>query len=311
LALTWTKQITCRRTHLYDSRLPSYSGTVPRSVLAWCIGFAAVLAVGCSNQKSYPLVGQVISVDPERQELTIRHEDIRGFMPGMTMPFKVKDPAQVAAARPGDLITATLIVDEQTGYLDDVKKTGEAALPADIPKRPVGPLIDPGAEVPDAAFVDQNGRERNLSDWRGKTTVVTFIYTRCPLPDFCPLMDRNFAAVQAALKEDPALAGRVHLVSVSFDPDHDTPPVLKKHAARVGADPALWSFVTGSREAIDKFGAGFGVNIMREDGTMEEIIHNLRTAVIDPNGRLVHVLNGNDWKPERLLSDIRAVDARR
>ena len=232
-------------------------------------------------------------------------------MPGMTMPFKVKDPAQVAAAKPGDLITATLIVDEQTGYLDDVKKTGEAALPADMPRPAAGPLIDPGAEVPDATFVDQDGRERSLSDWRGKTTVVTFIYTRCPVPDFCPLMDRNFAAVQAALKGDPALAERVHLVSVSFDPDHDTPPVLKTHAERVGADPALWSYVTGSRESIDKFGAGFGVNIMRDDGTMEEIVHNLRTAVIDPNGHLVHVLNGNDWKPERLLSDIRAVDARR
>jgi protein SCO1/2 len=124
-------------------------------------------------------------------------------------------------------------------------------------------------------------------------------------------MDRNYAAVQASLKEDPALAGRVQLVSVSFDPDHDTPAVLKKHAERVGADPALWSYVTGSRESIEKFGAGFGVTIMREDGTMTEIIHNLRTAVIDPDGRLVHVLNGNDWKPDRLLSDIRAVDAKR
>jgi protein SCO1/2 len=165
--------------------------------------------------------------------------------------------------------------------------------------------------VPDAAFVDQDGRDRKLSDWRGKTTVVTFIYTRCPLPDFCPLIDRNFAAVQAALKEDPALAERVHLVSVSFDPDYDTPAVLKKHAARVGADPALWSYVTGSRESIDTFGGGFGVTIMREDGTMQEIIHNLRTVVIDADGRLDHVLNGNDWKPDRLLSDIRAVDAKR
>lgn len=298
---------------LYDPRPSSYSGTVPRSVFAWwCFILVAVLsAAGCSNQKRYPLAGQVIAVDPERQELTVRHGDIRGFMPGMTMPFKVKDPAQVAAAKPGDLITATLVVEETTGYLDDVKKTGEAPLPADIPKRPAGPLIEPGTPVPDADFVDQDGRERKLADWRGKTTVVTFIYTRCPLPDFCPLMDRNYAAVQASLKEDPALAGRVQLVSVSFDPDHDTPAVLKKHAERVGADPALWSYVTGSRESIEKFGAGFGVTIMREDGTMTEIIHNLRTAVIDPDGRLVHVLNGNDWKPDRLLSDIRAVDAKR
>lgn len=284
---------------------------MPRFILTWCLGLLAVLALGCSNERRYVLVGQVLAVDTEKQQLTVRHEDIRGFMPGMTMPFKVKDPAQVASAKPGDLITATLIVDDQTGYLDDVKKTGEAPLPADIPKAPAGPLIEPGAEVPDAAFLDQDGRQRAFSDWRGKTTVVTFIYTRCPVPDFCPLMDRNFAAVQAALKEDPALAARVHLVSVSFDPDHDTPPVLKQHAERVGADPALWSYVTGTRESIDRFAAGFGVNIMREDGTIDEIVHNLRTAVIDPGGRLVHVLNGNDWTPERLLSDIRAVDAQR
>jgi protein SCO1/2 len=284
---------------------------VSRTVLAFCIGLVAVLAAGCGNQKSYPLVGQVISVDAENQYLVVKHEDIRGFMPGMTMPFKVKDPSQFGAVKPGDLITATLIVDEVTGYLENVKKTGEAPLPAEVPRRSVGPLIEPGAEVPDGAFVDQDGRERQLSGWRGKTTVVTFIYTRCPIPNFCPLMDRNFAEVQAALKQDPALAERVHLVSVSFDPDHDTPAVLKKHAERVGADPALWSYVTGSRESIDTFGAGFGVTIMREDGTIEEIIHNLRTAVIDPEGRLVHVLNGNDWKPERLLSDIRAVDEKR
>ncbi len=296
---------------LYDPPPSGYSGIVPRSVLVSCLGLMLALVAGCSNQKSYPLTGQVISVDAEQQYLVVKHEDIRGFMPGMTMPFKVKDPAQVAAAKPGDLITATLVVDDQTGYLDDVKKTGEAPLPPDLPRRPAGPMIEPGADVPDGAFVDQDGQDRKLSDWRGKTTVVTFIYTRCPLPDFCPLMDRNFAAVQAALKEDPALAGRVHLVSVSFDPDYDTPAVLKKHAERVGADPDLWTYVTGSRESIDTFGAGFGVNIMREDGTIDEIIHNLRTAVIDPEGRLVHVLNGNDWKPERLLSDIRAVDAQR
>ena len=270
-----------------------------------------LVSAGCNREKSYPLVGQVIAVNESRQELTVRHEDIQGFMPGMTMPFKVKDTAQVKASRPGDLITARLVVDEQTGYLDDVTKTGEAPLPPGLPRPMAGPLIEPGSQVPDAMFVDQDGRRRRLSDWRGKTTVVTFVYTRCPLPDFCPLMDRHFAAVQSALKNDPELAGRVQLLSVSFDPDYDTPAVLKKHADRVGADPAIWSYLTGPREAIDRFAAGFGVTIMREDGTMEEIIHNLRTAVIDSNGRLVHVLNGNDWQPDRLLADIRAADASR
>lgn len=284
---------------------------VRRSVVAVLLGLVSAGATACSDQKSYPIVGQVIAVNVDRQELTVRHEDIRGFMPGMTMPFKVKDPAQVAASKPGDLITARLVVDDRTGILDDVKKTGEAPLPADIATRPAAPLVEPGAEVPDAAFVDQDGRARRLSDWRGKTTVVTFIYTRCPVPDFCPLMDRHFATVQAAIKRDPALAQRVQLLSVSFDPAYDTPAVLKTHAEQAGADPGIWVYLTGAREEVDAFASGFGVTIMREDGTMEEIIHNLRTAVIDPGGRLAHVLNGNDWEPDRLLEEIRAVDARR
>ena len=284
---------------------------VRRSVVAVLLALLSAAAAACSDHKSYPIVGQVLAVNVDRQELTVRHQDIRGFMPGMTMPFKVKDPAQVAGSTPGDLITARLVVGDRTAFLDDVKKTGAAPLPADVARPPAAPLVEPGAEVPDAVFVDHEDRERRLSDWRGKTTVVTFIYTRCPVPDFCPLMDRHFAAVQDALARDPELAQRVRLLSVSFDPDYDTPAVLKKHAERTGADPRIWLYLTGTREQVDTFAAGFGVTIMREDGTMEEIIHNLRTAVIDANGRLAHVLNGNDWQPERLLEEIRAVDARR
>jgi len=266
---------------------------------------------GCSQEKRYPLVGQVLAVNPARQEITVKHEDIRGFMPGMTMPFRVKQAEEVASSKPGDLITATLIVDDGLGYLDDVRKTGEASLPPDAQKLPLAPVIEPGAEVPDAEFLDRQGRRRRLSDWRGKTIAVTFVYTRCPLPDFCPLMDRHFAAVQKALQADAALAERVHLLSISFDPDHDTPAVLRQHAARVGADPAVWSYLTGADGGIDTFAAAFGVTVMRGDRPAEEIIHNLRTSVIDANGRLARVLNGNDWQPGQLLEAIRAADAGR
>src|SRR5687768_9380381 len=149
----------------------------------------------CARDQRYPLVGQVLAVDPAQQVLTVKHEDIRGFMPGMTMPFKVKNPEEVAASKPGDLITATLVVKDSLGYLDDVRKTGEAPLPAGIPKAPAAAMIESGDQVPDAELTDQDGRARRLSNWRGKTTAVTFVYTRCPLPDFCPMMDRHFAAV--------------------------------------------------------------------------------------------------------------------
>jgi protein SCO1 len=278
-----------------------------RRIFIVCVIGLTVAAAGCSRGKKYPFVGQVIAVDVTRQEITVKHEDIRGFMPGMTMAFKVKDESQVKSSKPGDLITATLVVEDGRVYLEDVKKTGEAPLPDDTPRLPA-PMIQLGAEVPDAEFIDQDGSTRHLADWRGKVVAVTFTYTRCPLPDFCPLMDRNYAAVQKALQADPRLAARVHLLSVSFDPDYDTPGVLKKHAERVKADPALWTYLTGSRGTIDAFAAGFGVAVMRQD-TVREIVHNLRTGVIDADGTLVKVLGGNDWQPAQLLDAIRAADA--
>jgi protein SCO1/2 len=124
------------------------------------------------------------------------------------------------------------------------------------------------------------------------------------MQDFCPLMDRRFAEVQKAVAADPALARSVHLVSVSFDPARDTPPVLKAHAKTLGANPELWSFLTAAEPAIETFASRFGVSIMRE-GSDASITHNLRTAVIVPAGRLAKIYSGSDWSPETLLGDLR------
>jgi protein SCO1/2 len=277
-----------------------------------------VLCAGCSSidlgcgvvSRDYQLKGQVIAKDAARQELTVKHEDIAGFMPGMTMPFKVADRTGFDAVAPGDLITATLTVSETTGQLSAVTKTGTAPLPPETEAGPRPRIIEPGTEVPDLTFVDQSGATKKISDWRGQVVAVTFIYTRCPVPDFCPRMDRNFAAAQKLLGEDEQLADRVHLLSVSFDPEYDTPEILRAHASRVGADPARWSFVTGPKEALDPFAAVFGVAIMRDDKPMQEILHNLRTAVIGKDGRLATILNGNEWKPEELVAAIREADGR-
>ena len=274
-----------------------------------CSGFA----IGCGSEtdtRRYPLKGQIIARDTGRQELTVKHEDVPGFMPGMTMPFRVPDAAEFASVAPGDLVTATLVVEETAGYLTAITRTGTAPLPPETKAGPRPRIIEPGTEVPDVTVTDQSGTTRTLSDWRGKVVALTFIYTRCPVPDFCPRMDRNFAAAQRLLAADPALAGRVHLLSVSFDPEYDTPEILRGHAARAGADPALWSYVTGTKDAIDPFAAVFGVAIMRDDKPMQEILHNLRTAVIGKDGRLVTILNGNEWKPEDLVAAIREADAK-
>lgn len=299
-----------RFAELYLSQRPSYSEDVLRSIRLIGV-LLAILSMACAQDRRYPIAGQVIAVDAERREFTVKHGDIKGFMPGMTMPFRVPDAATVEAIRPGDLIAATLVVRDTAGHLEDVRKTGEAPLPASAGNGRPAAMLAPGDAVPDAAFVDQDGRTRALSDWRGQTLAVTFVYTRCPLPNFCPLMDRHFAAVQKAVAADPSLAKRVQLLSVSFDPAFDTPTVLTAHAGRAGADDRHWTYLTGEPAAIDAFAAGFGVTLFRGAETADEIMHNLRTAVIDPGGRLATVLNGSDWTPAELLDAIRAADGSR
>jgi protein SCO1/2 len=260
----------------------------------------------CSGERRYELEGQILFIDPARQEMTVRHGDIKGFMPGMTMAFRVSDPRSLVEHRPGELIKAILVVSDSTGRLRDIVRTGEAPLPPDTPVS----ILARGDLVPDARFVDQQGRERRLSEWRGRRLAVTFIYTRCPLPDFCPLMDRNFAAIQRQLQEEPSLARSVHLLSVSFDPEFDTPEVLRAHAQRVGADDETWTFATGRPEDVDKFARALGLSILKEKEPVQPITHNLRTIVLDRNGRFVEVFNGNDWKWQELFEILRPVSGR-
>lgn len=270
----------------------------------------ACATAACSKEREYELRGQVLAVDTARRELTVKHEDIRGFMPGMTMPFRVEDAPAMASAKPGDLIRATLVVEDAAGYLKNVTTTGSAPL-AEAPPAPRMDLLQPGEAVPDAAFVDSTGAARRLSDWRGKAIAVTFIYTRCPVPNFCPLMDRHFGEVQRTLLEDAQLAARAHLVSISFDPAYDTPTVLAAHAKKAGADPRTWTMLTGERKEVDAFGSRLGVSIIPDEASAPEIVHNLRTAVIDPEGRLVKIFNGGDWTPGELLDALKGASVAR
>jgi protein SCO1 len=266
---------------------------------------AGLACLACSRGRTYELHGQVLAVSPERREITIKHGDIRGFMPGMTMAFKVRDAALLRDRQPGDLVKATLVVQDQNAYLSDIERTGQAPLTETAP--PVPPaILETGEPVQDVVLTDPKGGTRRLSDWRGQALGVTFIYTRCPMPDFCPAMDRKFAEVQRQIAADPSLRGRAHLLSVSFDPAYDTPVVLAAHAARVGADPAHWTVATGDQVAIASFGSHFGLSILPRKPDAE-IVHSLRTAVIDPQGRLAAILTGNEWTPDDLLQHFRNV----
>jgi protein SCO1 len=277
---------------------------------------AALLLLGAAAcdrpdpPREYPLQGQVLAVDRERQQITVRHEDIPNFMPGMTMSFPVTSPALLEGREPGELITATLQVSESLGRLSAITRTGLAPLPESTNELALATqLLDPGEAVPDAAFIDQDDRRRAFSEWQGSPTLVTFVYTRCPLPTFCPLMDQNFATLQRLIAEDPTLRGRVRLVSISFDPDHDTPAVLKTHAARLKADPAVWTFLTGDRTTVDRFAGRMGVSVLRPQDA-DEITHNLRTVLVGADGRIVKYYSGGDWTPSQTITDLRAAVAR-
>jgi protein SCO1/2 len=287
-------------------RLPKLRPPAPLFAL---ILFAALAGFACRAPapapRTFELKGQILAIDQARQEITVSHADIPGFMPAMTMPYKVRDATLLKGRTPGELIGATLVVEESDAYLQSIRHEGVAALPDERPAARAMDLLGVGEAVRDSELVDPSGARRSLGDWRGQVLAVTFVYTRCPLPNFCPLIDRHFAAVQEQVRSSADLQGRVHLVSVTLDPEYDTPAVLLRHAGQLKADPAVWSLLTGSREQIETFASQFGVSVVRENTQPSELVHNLRTAVIDGNGRLVTMLSGGEWEPAALIAEIR------
>jgi protein SCO1/2 len=267
-------------------------------------------AAACSRApqaRSYQLQGQILAVKPESNEVLVKHEDIPGFMPAMTMPYTVKDAALLKDRAPGDLISATLMVAPDLAWLSSITKTGSAPLPEDAPVQiPAAAgvhLLKAGDLVPATTLSDQDGKAVSLSDFRGSAAVVSFIYTRCPLPQFCPLVDRRFTEIQELAAADPALRGKVRLLSISFDPATDRAAVLRAHAAKLDANPKVWRFATADEEVVDRLAATFGVNVIREkDGT---ITHNLRTAVIDPHGRIVSIHDSNAWASATIVDELK------
>jgi len=256
--------------------------------------------------KQYALKGQVLAVNAEYSALTIKHEDIPDYMPAMTMTYSVATKMLLDGRKPGELITGTLEAGEAGPRLIAITHVGEAPLPPDNEVGMATGLLEVGEIVPDVALIDQHDQRKSFNDWRGSFTLITFIYTRCPLPNFCPLMDQNFAALQRAIAKDPKLAGQVRLLSISFDPEYDTPAVLAAHAVKMKADPAVWTFATADRVTIDRLAGKFGVDVVRSPTDAAQITHTLRTTLIDRDGRIVKFYTGNDWTVGAVLADMRA-----
>jgi protein SCO1/2 len=280
------------------------------------LGFAmSCKSKPADNAKRYAFKGKVIAIDKAEHAATIDHDDIVGYMGAMTMEFDVKDDAGFAKLEAGDQVTATLAVTEEEDWLENLIIT-KPPVPdpgAKLPEAGMEPA--PGADVPDFNLTNQDGQRIHLAQYRGKALALTFVYTRCPDSNQCPLMSQNFAAIDQALQKEPQLYKQTHLLSVTFDPDYDTAKVLKSYGAGLTGKFANekfehWEFATGSPDEVKKITEFFGLKYFKDESGQAKVIHSLRTAVIGPDGKLYKYYRGNEWKPDEVLADLKSVVAK-
>jgi protein SCO1 len=263
---------------------------------------------GREPKQRYELKGKVLNVDHKGATVTIAHEAIPGYMEAMAMPFSLKDEAAFKFIAPDDRVQATLVVAGSRSWLEDLVVTRESP-DASTTNTASSTEPKPGDEVPDFSLVNQDGKRIGLHKYRGEALVLTFIYTRCPLPDYCPLMTDQLAEIDKALKQESGPYPKTRLLCISVDPAYDTPKVLREYGARYtgGADPRhfeRWEFASGSEDEVKKAATYFGMQYWPEGG---QIIHSLRTAVIAPDGKLVKLYTGNTWKPAEVLSQLQSI----
>jgi protein SCO1/2 len=258
-------------------------------------------------QRTYEAAGVVKELNPDGKTVVIRHEDIPNYMPAMTMPFEVKDTNELRDLRAGDAVTFRLVVSSGDAWVEHIAKTTATNL---VPSSPAATFrlvrdVDPlgiGDELPVYHFTNELGQAVNTSEFKGQVFAFTFFFTRCPYPLFCPLMSNNFDAAQKKLLALTNAPPQWHLVSISFDTVHDTPAELKDYATRYSPDPKHWSFVTGDLMEITAIGDQFG-EYFGSDGS-GGVTHNLRTVVIDPQGRVQKIFTDNKWTSDDLVAEM-------
>lgn len=259
--------------------------------------------------KTYKLRGKVVLTNLTTGDVTLNHDAIPGFMAAMTMPYKVKDPNILSELHPGDVITADLLVPQNADadlLLDHIVVVGQAR-PDYVPKVSYH-VPAPGDSVPDFRLRNQDGRMIHLDQFRGRNLLITFIYTRCPLPNFCPRVTHNFADIHRQLSADPSLFNKTQLLCISFDPDNDTPERLRAYGAGyIGSDTkdafSHWDFAVPGKPELEKLAQYFDVGLTpAADGS---ITHTLSTTLIGADGKVVKFYPGNDWTASQILTDLK------
>ena len=294
-------------------RLTKFLISILPILLGFAFGFAAcdreersriAPPAAPSRITTYEVRGVLQETSKDGRKAIIAHEEIPGYMEAMTMEFDVLNSALPGGLEPGDRMAFRLSVSETQSWIDQVRKLGGTTGPRPSVTTPATPNVastQVGMPLPDCALIDQRGRAFRLSDLKGKALAITFIFTRCPLPNFCPLMNRHFAEVQRALKDERASTDW-HLLSVTFDPEYDTPERLAKYAEPYGPDTAHWTFATGELASIRQLGGAVGLAVSNNGGPLD---HNLRTVVVDATGRVQKVFAGNEWTPRELVDEMK------
>ena len=274
---------------------------------AWGLGAlhlcGEIPANALSDGSVYEVKGVLQNVDVEHRQATIAHGEIPGYMPAMTMSFDVHDPAILPTLHPGDPLSFRLCVTATSAWIEQLHKTAGAAAPAFVPAAPTpSPELTIGDLLPDLDLVTSAGQTVHLRDFRGQPLAITFIYARCPLPTYCPLLNRNFQTAQTLLARMSS-TDHWQFLSISLDAAHDGPEVLANIASVYGADAQHWTFVTAPEEKVRELGRAVGLAFSTSGG---QISHNLRTVVLDPTGRIRQIYRGNSWTPQELVAAMRA-----
>lgn len=267
---------------------------------------------GSATAKRYQFKGKVISVDRTAKKAKIEHEAVEGYMGAMTMDFPIHADWIWNDLTPGCDIRAELVVDDTAKEPYFLENVGIVAAPN--PNLSPLPADDKfvkivGQELPDLSLTNQDGKRISLKDFRGKALAITFIYAKCPLPDYCIRMSTNFSDLANQIANDAKIKDRIRLLSISFDPANDTPQKLRSYGVGyLGNDPKtkfdIWQLAVGSDAEVRKIADFFGLQYEVDKDNKTQINHNLRTAVIGPDGKVTKIFPGNEWRPVQLLEEL-------
>jgi protein SCO1/2 len=297
-------------------------------IALFCLTMLLLLVSGCDkpsapapsgtstagSMTNYTVNGIIVNLNPSQKKVTIRHEAITNYMEAMTMPFPVKDASLLTGFATNDTVRFQLTITETEGWISKLEKRVDTAGEANQTNKVIRPSLRVVREVeplkvgdllPPYPFTNEVGQAINLKDYKGQAVGITFMFTYCPFPDFCPRMSANFLSAMKLLKADKRGPTNWHLFSISFDTDRDSPEVLQRYAKRYNYDAEKWSFLTGALIEIDAITEQFGLSFPSEPST-QTFNHNLRTVIIDAKGRVHKIYIGNEWKPEEFAEEMKA-----